>query len=165
MAERTAKRRFRVNPIEAGIFLLICGVFIHSAYRLVFEWNDFKERASLTSQSRAIASVAETVAVECKAEETNPLPAPASATESRSRSVAFSGPICRLHPTKKETPESVEVYRTQDKKIFPGKINAQAGTFDSEPINLRIGKNDFEVRTKYKSGTRVQKVSMMYFGK
>lgn len=163
MADKTNKRRYRINPVEVGIFLVICGVFIHSAYRLVFEWNDVKERASLAShQARTIASVTQTVSVPCAHEEATTQ----ASVESAIRQVALTGELCHPMSQKvKESAEKIEVVREQDAKIFAGKVNAQTGMFESEPISLRVGKNDFEVRTKFKSATRVQKISMTYFGK
>lgn len=145
--------RFRINPIELGIFLISFMFFFNSLYNLFYNQTPFHPtalttmNANPTSEGRALASAPQplmNLTIHC--DESNKI--------TQATKVRLKGPLCGLSPILSQLQEEVLIVKATvtnrtnhyESAVFSDLSNQ---TFSTEYIPLNSGKNEIHLEFAY----------------
>jgi hypothetical protein len=157
---RATVAKYRINPVELGIFTVTVIVFLNSAYSLLEQGGEIPLTALSPAheipsiQSRAPASLRshsgpslETAELPCKAEQPLTVRAP---------KVRFTGKACAP-----STGVQGELVAATLKRSAPGGREAQVfvdsdtGNFSTDYLSLTPGKTELELQLTYSQGGKI----------
>ncbi|MCM2322193.1 MAG: hypothetical protein NDJ90_02920 [Oligoflexia bacterium] len=150
----TDTKRFRTNPVEIGIFLVVTMVFANSIYRLFYDSPGFQTSAlvamesSPISEGRSPASVSQPsfANIELRCEALNEQDATAG-------KVRLTGGLCGLDAeTGADKLVKTTVTNTANKFTATVFMDVNAGKFSTDYIPLNSGKNPIRLEFAYRGG-------------
>jgi hypothetical protein len=161
-----AFKRFRVNPIEVFIFMIVSSIFGHSVYSLFDSRQGFKAlvlsppHSDPLSEGRSLASVdtaLSQVTFDCSTK-TNATDAVDPGKNSTSSKIKIEGPLCYDGPSSPSSePATTSVINTTNQSVATVFTDSFARRFSTDYLPLTPGKNEIRLDFSYKSGEKTSR--------
>jgi hypothetical protein len=155
MVQPSPTRRFKINPVEVGIFSVVALIFVNSVYNLFYEVP--------TLSGTPLAQVANT--------DPSDLRAPASQSffnvdikcegvsapqETQASKVRLSGPLCGSDQKADLVRQiKMQIQNVANKYAATVFTDVSTGRFSTDYIPLNAGKNSIHVEFQFPSGQNV----------
>lgn len=144
-------KRFRVNPVELAIFLIVSLIFGNSVYNLFYDRQGFRPtalapmEANPISEGRAPASVKTSqtflnLEIKCGA--------PAEENTAATK-VRLTGPLCGAVADEQKL---VKTQISNDANKFNATVFPHSGRFSTDYIPLNAGKNPIRMEFTFQGG-------------
>ncbi len=163
-------RRFKVNPVEIGVFAIVAMIFLNSVYHLFYDWKGFEpQKVSFTDnfKNRSPASLMpgttdartnvgqkmgyENVEIGCASQVKHDTIAPR---------VRLNGPICGHEPGKTNSNfVKTEITNNANKSHATVFSDITEGTYLTDYIVLNQGENPVSIRFHFNSNGEPKIVS------
>lgn len=148
----TAKKikRFRINPVELGVFLIVTLIFANSVYQLFFDWKGYQTKeisSAKTDSARSPASITgtqvENIEIGC---------GHSIRQETLATKVRLNGPLCGIKPGSETTFDKVEILNQSNKTQAVVFSDVTDGTYLTDYIPLVSGENALTIKLTYNAG-------------
>lgn len=160
MGQTPSQKRFRINPIEMGIFAIVGALFLNSVYNLFYESPAFQTEASrglwskTTERAPASSKRGETASSSLMGQITVPCQAPGQTQaiqipNTNAMRVRLLVQLCESDVVKQAEVKNLTLTRPFEATVFADKSQ---DSFSTDYIPLEVGRNEISVHVTLASG-------------